>query len=282
MPRNILGIMAASCFSAGRSAAWPANAAGRQIAVSSHGPLDQYLIADRNAEMPWPAPPPGVHLTRCEVMVSTPRLRNRRERQKRFRVHCVASMGRRSRRSRILESQVALPRVCFNPPAARFNIPITLKRTELVIAGRTKTQMFADITTAFDKKEFPALEPGAMCYMLSKQGNLNDRAGHWRPHLMFFVPLADPTSWGAGSPGSPVVGAFTDAPERHTVFLVPVPSGPMAHPPQSMTTDARSQTTHAQPKRVIPKGSRPTPFLPRSLLRVFCVPDGTAGRTCQP
>src|SRR5229473_6781523 len=46
--------------------------------------------------------------------------------------------------------------VCFNPPAARFNIPLTLKRTGLVIAGRTKSQMFADITAAFDKREFPA------------------------------------------------------------------------------------------------------------------------------
>jgi|SRR6266404_200179 len=112
--------------------------------------------------------------------------------------------------------------VRFNAPAARFNIPLTLKRTELVLAGRTKTQMFADISTAFDKREFPALETGAMCYMLSKQGYLSNRDGRWRPHLMFFVPLTEPASWGAGLPGSPVVVAFTDTPERHTVFLVPV------------------------------------------------------------
>jgi hypothetical protein len=112
--------------------------------------------------------------------------------------------------------------VCFNAPAARFNVPLTRKRTELVLAGRSKSQMFADINTAFDKKEFPPLEPGAMCYMLSKQGYLNDRDGHWRPHLMFFVPLTEPASWGAGFPGSPVVVAFTDTPERHTVFLIAV------------------------------------------------------------
>jgi hypothetical protein len=39
--------------------------------------------------------------------------------------------------------------VCFNAPAARFNVPLTLKRTELVLAGRSKSQMFADINTAF-------------------------------------------------------------------------------------------------------------------------------------
>jgi hypothetical protein len=111
---------------------------------------------------------------------------------------------------------------CFNPPAARFNVPLTVKRTELILAGRSKSQVFADISSAFDKKEFPALEPGAMCYMLSKQGYLDDSAGHWRPHLMFFVPLTEPASWGAGLPGSPVVDAFTNTAERHTVFLVPV------------------------------------------------------------
>jgi hypothetical protein len=113
--------------------------------------------------------------------------------------------------------------VCLNPPAARFNVPLTIKKTELVLAGRTKIQMFDYISGALDKKELPALEFGAMCYMLSKHGNLSERDGHWHPHLMFFVPLTEPASWGAGLPGSPVVVAFTDTPERHSVFLVPVP-----------------------------------------------------------
>jgi len=112
--------------------------------------------------------------------------------------------------------------VCLNPPAARFNVPLIIKKTELVLAGRTKVQIFDYISGALDKKELPALESGAMCYMLSKHGYLSDRDGHWHPHLMFFVPLTEPASWGAGLPGSPVVGAFTDTPERHSVFLVPV------------------------------------------------------------
>ena len=61
-----------------------------------------------------------------------------------------------------------------------------------------------------------------MCYMLSKLGHLNNAGGPWRPHLMFFVPLTEEATWGAGSTGSPVVGAFVDTVERHTVFLVPV------------------------------------------------------------
>jgi hypothetical protein len=72
-----------------------------------------------------------------------------------------------------------------------------------------------------DKKELPPLESCAMCYMLSKQQYLSDRDGHWHPHLMFFLPLTDPAAWGAGLPGSPVLGV-KDTSNRLTLFLIPV------------------------------------------------------------
>ena len=111
--------------------------------------------------------------------------------------------------------------ICFNPPAARFNVPLTIKKTELVLAARSKAEMAEDIKTAFDKKELPALESGAMCYMMSKQGYLSDRDGHWHPHLMFFVPETDVGSWGAGLAGSPILGD-EDTLDRLTLFLIPI------------------------------------------------------------
>ena len=110
--------------------------------------------------------------------------------------------------------------ICLNPAAVRSYLPRTIKKTELILATRSKAQMFADIKAALDKKELPAPEPGAMCYMLSKQGYLSDSDGHWRPHLMFFTPLTDPAAWGAGLPGSPII-AFPGT-EGMTIFLVPV------------------------------------------------------------
>jgi hypothetical protein len=111
--------------------------------------------------------------------------------------------------------------ICFNPPAARTYLPLTIKKTEWLLAGQSKAQIFESIKAGLDKKELPPLEPGAMCYMLSKQGYLNDRAGHWHPHLMFFVPQADAQTWGAGLPGSPIL--ITQDPEdRLAVFLIPV------------------------------------------------------------
>jgi hypothetical protein len=113
--------------------------------------------------------------------------------------------------------------VCFNPPAARFNLPLTVKRTELVLAGRSKAQIFEAMKAAYDNKELPPVEPGAMCYMLSKQQYVSDSDPHWHPHLMFFTPPMEPATWGTGLLGSPVVVAFTDPQERVTTFLVPVP-----------------------------------------------------------
>jgi hypothetical protein len=60
--------------------------------------------------------------------------------------------------------------------------------TKLVLAGKSKVEIAQAITSALDTKELPALEPGAMCYMMSKQQYLGDRPKSWHPHLMFFLP----------------------------------------------------------------------------------------------
>jgi len=111
--------------------------------------------------------------------------------------------------------------ICLNAAAARTYLPRTIKKTDLILAGRTKAQMVETVAAAVGKRELPPMELGAMCYMLSKQGYLGDPVGHWHPHLMFFVSQMDPTAWGAGVEGSPIF-AFNDKWEDLTVFLVPV------------------------------------------------------------
>jgi hypothetical protein len=111
--------------------------------------------------------------------------------------------------------------ICFNPAAVRSYLPQTIRKTNSILAGRSKAQMFEDLKAGFDKKELPSPEIGAMCYMMSKQQYLGDGAGHWHPHLMFFLPLTDSIAWGADLPGSPVI-ANKDVPGRMTVFMIPV------------------------------------------------------------
>jgi hypothetical protein len=111
--------------------------------------------------------------------------------------------------------------LCLNAAAVRSYLPLTIKKTEWVLAGQSKDQMFDSLKAAFDKKELPTPETGSMCYMLSKQGFLADANGHWHPHLMFFLPLSNPEAWGASLAGSPVLG-FRIAEDHLTLFLVPV------------------------------------------------------------
>jgi hypothetical protein len=109
--------------------------------------------------------------------------------------------------------------ICFNPPGARTFAPIFLMKTKLVLAGRSKAEILEATASALDNKELPALEPGAMCYMMSKQQYLNDRGMSWHPHLMFLVSGEAEKSWGANLPGSPVIAA-KDPQERVTIFMV--------------------------------------------------------------
>jgi hypothetical protein len=125
--------------------------------------------------------------------------------------------------------------ICFNPPSARTFVPIYLMKTKLVLAGKSKTEIVQATALALDKKELPVLEPGAMCYMLSKHQYLSDQGMSWYPHLMFFIPGDAAKSWGANLPGSPVL-ATDDPEERVTIQMVPVgtwsdgtPAPPMAH-----------------------------------------------------
>ncbi len=109
--------------------------------------------------------------------------------------------------------------ICFNAAAARTFAPIYLMKTKLVLAGKSKTEVVQAITSALDKKELLPLEPGSMCYMLSKRQYLNDVGKSWHPHLMFFVPGDVAKTWGANLPGSPVIAA-NDPEEGVTIFMV--------------------------------------------------------------
>jgi len=108
--------------------------------------------------------------------------------------------------------------ICYNAAAAHSLLPRNIKRTDLILAGRTKSQTDETIAAAVDKKELPAMEAGAMCYMMSKQGYGGNSVKHWPPHLMFYYSQTDPATWGANLPGSPIL-AMSDEHEHLTEHL---------------------------------------------------------------
>ena len=184
--------------------------------------LDKYLIADRNAEIALArsAAPKSIS-DHAEVMV----LERQGYRTAVKGTNGFVCMVERSWTAGFGDAAFWNPRIrgpiCFNPPAVRTYLPMVIARTRLALAGKSEAQMHAAIDSALDKKELPPLEAGAMSYMLSKQGYLNDQAGHWHPHLMFWAERTDPKSWGAGMPGSPVIGA-EEIPGRLTIFMITV------------------------------------------------------------
>jgi hypothetical protein len=96
---------------------------------------------------------------------------------------------------------------CMNPQAARFVLPIAFLRSRMVMAGRSKAEILSAIKAAFEKKQLPSLEGGAMTYMMSKSAYLTDEGDHNVSHLMFFTTLEDGKDWGADAAGSPVMSA---------------------------------------------------------------------------
>jgi len=111
---------------------------------------------------------------------------------------------------------------CFNAAAARTELPQLLKRTEWVLAGASKDQMIERTRAAVADHSFKNPEPGAISFMLSKSGYINDDvSGPWLPHVMFFLPHGQAAAWGAGLEGSPVVGSEGSEIES-TVLFVPV------------------------------------------------------------
>ena len=188
----------------------------------SMAPLDRYLIPDRNAEIALAkSAAPNTISANADVMV----LERQGYKTAAKGTNGFVCMVERSWTAPFGDPEFWNPKIrgpiCFNPPAARTYLPITISRTQLALAGKSATQIHDGIDSAFDKKELPALEPGAMCYMLSKEGFLGDQAGHFHPHLMFWVERTKPESWGAGMPGSPVIGK-EEIPGRLTIFIIPV------------------------------------------------------------
>lgn len=111
--------------------------------------------------------------------------------------------------------------ICYNAEAAKSILPITYKRTALVLAGQSREEIKKGIEAALAAKQLPPLEPGAMSYMMSRHGYLDDQAGHWIPHLMFYT--ARNVDWGANQKGSPVMldTQSHGAAEPVNVFMLP-------------------------------------------------------------
>jgi hypothetical protein len=75
----------------------------------------------------------------------------------------------------------------------------------MVMAGHSEAEVVSAVKAAFDNKQLPDLENGAMAFMMSKSAYPYDEGDHNGPHLMFFTEFTGGKGWGAGAAGSPVL-----------------------------------------------------------------------------
>jgi hypothetical protein len=199
---------------------WRAQAQVEKAPYPAMSALDQYLIQDKESEVELArSGAPKSISDAAEVMVLgrqgyTTAVKGTNG----FLCLVERSWGAATDIPEFWNSKVRSP-ICFNPPAARSFAPIYLLKTKLVLGGKSKAEIVQATALALDKKELHPLEPGAMCYMLSKRQYLSDAGKSWHPHLMFFVPGDAAKNWGANLPGSPVIAA-NDPEEGVTIFMV--------------------------------------------------------------
>jgi hypothetical protein len=196
------------------------NAAAQSDKYPKMAPLDQYLMTDQAAEIALARTAAPESISRdAEVMVLGRHGFETAVKGKNGFVCVVERSWTSAPDADFWNPKVRTP-ICYNAAAARSYLSRNIKRTDMILAGRTKAQTDKTIAAAADKKELPT-EPGAMCYMMSKQGYGGDSVPHWPAHVMLYYPPTDPATWGAGLPGSPVLG-YTDTSEHVTTFVVTV------------------------------------------------------------
>ena len=202
------------------AAAWLAQAQDAKTPYPEMAPLNQYLIADRNAEIALArsAAPKSIS-DQAEILVLTEHGYETAAKGTNGFV-CVVE---RSWTAGADAPDFWNPKVrspfCLNAPAVETYLPLTILKTKLAMEGKSKPQIVAAIQAALEEKTLAPIASGAMCYMMSKEGYLNDAGKHWHPHLMFFAPTTKPEAWGANLDDSPII-AVQDTEDRITIFMV--------------------------------------------------------------
>jgi hypothetical protein len=224
MQKTTISLLTLAFFTLGvfPGAARPAQAQSADNPYPTRAPFSEYLIADPQAEIALArtAAPPSISQG-AEILVLGPTGYTTAVKGSNGFVCLVErAFAASTDFSEFFNPKNRSPN-CVNAAAARSYLPTIFLRTKLVIEGRTRPEIAKAIAAAFDAKQLPTLEPGAMAYMMSKEQYLNDGAKNWHPHLMWFVSGTDEKSWGANLDGSPVIAA--NNPEDHMIiFMVPL------------------------------------------------------------
>ena len=232
------------------SAGHSAHAQATQGLYPSMAPVEQYLVADRNAEIALArSAGPAAVSDKAEILVLGAHGYETAVRGS----NGFVCFEERSWANDFDHPEFWNPKIhtpqCWNAAAASSVLPDYLKRTQWVLAGIPKDEMLARTKAALAAHEIGLPVPGSMAYMLSKDQYIHDPEpgveARWYPHVMFFVPATEASKWGANVHGGPIFSTTSDV-EPITTFFVVAPKwsdgslGPYV--PNPAATAAKSET----------------------------------------
>ena len=151
-------------------------------------PVEQYLMTDQSAEIELARSAAPASISRdAEVQVLGPHGFETAVKGKNGFVCFVGRSWTSAADADFWDPKVRVP-MCVNAPAAHSYLLRLNKETEWGLAGRTQAQINEAVTAAIAKKELPPMEPGAMGYMMSKQGYGGDDRSPLAipPHVFLF------------------------------------------------------------------------------------------------
>jgi hypothetical protein len=118
---------------------------------------------------------------------------------------------------------------CINEEGAATRMQEVFMRARLALEGLERETVDAEINKAFQSGTLRPPSGFAMTYMMSAEQWLGEGAGHWHPHLMFWVPYLENADVGGNAPMGvlPFIGGESGS--RSAVLIVAVP--PLEPPP---------------------------------------------------
>jgi hypothetical protein len=190
-------------------------------------PVEQYRIANREDEIALArSAGPGAVSDKAEILVlGAHGYETAVKGSNGFVCYVERSWGKDFDQPEFWNPKIRTP-VCLNAAAASSVLPEFLKRAQWVLAGISKDEMLARTKAALAAHEIGSPAPGSMAYMLSKDQYINDpqpgAESRWYPHVMFFVPATEASTWGANVRGGPIFSTTSDV-EPITTFFVLAP-----------------------------------------------------------
>ncbi|HEY2474702.1 MAG TPA: hypothetical protein VGI19_07845 [Candidatus Cybelea sp.] len=176
----------------------PASGSAQIGSYPAIAPLSQYLVADRQTEIALArsAAPPSISEQATILVFTSHGYETAEAGSNGFTCFVERSWNRHFDDPQFWNWHHRAP-VCMNLAASRSILPYYLFRTNMVLRGVPKAQMFDRIKAAVAASQLPGLELGSMAYMMSKEQYLTDldpangaTTTSWHPHVMFYAPSA--------------------------------------------------------------------------------------------